>query len=229
MSAATSFDAQGRAFADGRYVRVVNYHNTPSSMADNLERELSGYASRFAAVSLEDLDRFFETGGWNKDRPGLLPVFYEGYRNNAEVAAPICDQIGLVAWFFVVTSWIDAPVFEQRAFADAHSINLVEEDLASDRLAMTRADLAELAERHVVTAHTGSHVGINEIGTEEDFDREVYEPMRTILEATGRASPCFAWLWGTPWGVSVAHDDALVRAGYRYLFSNTMIQRLPHP
>lgn len=92
---------------------------------------------------------------------------------------------------------------------------------------MTRAELASLSNRHVVTAHTGSHVGIDEVVTEEDFEREVYGPMRTIRDVTGAPSPCFAWLWGLPCGVSASRDEALVGAGYRYLFSNTMIQRLP--
>lgn len=91
----------------GRYLRVVNYRNTPAGMAGQLERELAAYAQRFASVTFDDLERFFDTGTWGLERPGFLPVFYEGYRNNAEVAAPICNELGVVGWFLVAKAFID--------------------------------------------------------------------------------------------------------------------------
>lgn len=46
----------------------------------------------------------FRAGG------AFLLVFYEGYRNNAEVAAPICNELGVVGWLLVAKAFIDSPV-----------------------------------------------------------------------------------------------------------------------
>lgn len=84
-----SFAAQREQLSRGHFIRVVNYHSTPRVARDELARELAGFARDYATVTLDDLDRFFETGEWHKDKPGLIPVFYEGYRNSATVAAPL--------------------------------------------------------------------------------------------------------------------------------------------
>ena len=222
-----TFEAQTDAYRSGQLIRVVNYHNTPHSQADALERELLEYAEHFCSVSLEDLDLLFDTGEWHKSKPGFLPVFYEGYRNSATVAAPLCDKLGLTGWFPVATAFIDTPVEHQEVFARSHSIGLVEEELKGERIAMTWEEVRQLSERHVVTPHTASHAGLESVVDDADLEREVFEPKRRLDGVTGQSSPAFVWLHGTSYGRSQFHDDAVVAAGYRYQLSNTMIQRLP--
>lgn len=219
-------DFQRGHYAAGRYIRVLNYHSTPAGGGPGLERELEHLAERFDPVALEDLDRLFDTGRWGKSRPGVLPVFYEGYRNNAEVAAPILDRVGLTGWFMVVTGFVDCPVEHQEAFARSHWIGLVDEDLRGERLAMTWDDVADLSRRHVVTPHTASHEGLDTLTTPADLWREVAEPKARMDAVTGRSAPAFTWLHGSSYGRSPTHDAAVRAAGYRYLFSNTMIQRI---
>ncbi len=45
--------------------------------------------------------------------PVFYPVFYEGYRNSIEVAAEVCDELGLTG-VFVCTGFVDCPVAEQE-------------------------------------------------------------------------------------------------------------------
>ncbi|MFF6888501.1 polysaccharide deacetylase family protein [Streptomyces sp. NPDC012421] len=220
------FDQYTTALDEGRHLRVVNYHNTPHATADHLRAELTAYAAAFTSVTLEDLDRYFTTGAWHLDRPGFIPVFYEGYLNNATVAAPICDDLGITAWFPVITAFIDCPVAEQRAFADAHDIDLVEEERSLERIAMTWDQVAELSERHVITPHTATHEQVAKIVTPEDFEREIVAPRAAVERATGREAPAFVALYGTPHGGSPDHDRAIRDAGYRYHISNTAIQRI---
>ncbi|MFN8193737.1 MAG: polysaccharide deacetylase family protein [Nocardioidaceae bacterium] len=215
------------AFARGELIRVVNYHSTPAGGREALERELADYAEAFSPVTFADLDQLFETGEWHKDKPGVLPVFYEGYRNSHSVAAPAAEKAGLTAWFPVATAFLSTPVEHQEAFARAHWIYLVEEDLQGDRIAMTWEELAELAERHEVFPHTASHQGFDTVFDDHELEREVIEPKRLMEQAIGRPARAFAWLHGSPFGRSPRHDDAILRAGYDYVFSNTMIQRLP--
>ncbi|MFT4083745.1 MAG: polysaccharide deacetylase family protein [Nocardioides sp.] len=230
MTAATalSYSAHHDAVAGGRFIRVVNYHNTPHASRDALCQELRTFGTRFDSIGLDELDRFFETGSWGTDRPGFLPVFYEGYRNSAEVAGPVCDELGITGWFPVCTGFVDSPVPEQEAYARSHHIGLVAEDLANrgQRLAMTWEEITDLSRRHVVTPHTASHYGINDVATDEELEREIVEPKRLMDAVTGQSAPAFVWLHGTPWGMSARHDDAVRAAGYRYLISNTMIHRI---
>jgi peptidoglycan/xylan/chitin deacetylase (PgdA/CDA1 family) len=214
------------ALREGRYIRVVNYHNTPAANIDQLRTELSDWGRRFAPVGVDDLDRLIETGVWDGGRPPLIPVFYEGYRNNYEVAAPVCAAVGLTGWFFVITGFVDTPPARQVAYARARAIGLVDEEQQRDRIAMTWEEVAEVAEHHVVNAHTANHASLRSVRTADDVGREVGEPTVAVADATGRRSAAHAWLYGTGLGVSTEHDVALRNAGYRWCFSNTAIGNL---
>ncbi|MEU6107502.1 polysaccharide deacetylase family protein [Streptomyces albidoflavus] len=212
----------------GRFLRVMNYHNTPPGMREELVAELRALAADYAIVTPDDLERFTRTGVWHHDRPGLLVAVYEGYRDNYDVAAAACDEAGVVGWFFVCTAFMDTPADRQYDFALDHRIKLVEENPRGERIAMNWEEAADLHRRgHVVTPHTASHELAERVVTEEDVEREVAGPRRLVTAATGAEAACTAWLAGTHFTGRTTADRALVAAGYRYLFSNTMVQRLP--
>jgi len=221
-----TLSAHRDAIARGDFLRVVNYHNTPASSAKELRVELERYLETHRPLSFDEIDLAFETGRWADPRPAFVPVFYEGYRNSATVAAPICDELGITAWFPVCTGFVDCPVGEQEAFARSHFIGLVPEEMTGERIAMSWDEIADLAQRHVVFPHTASHYGIADVATDEEFDREIAEPKRRMDAATGRSAPAFVWLHGSAWGMSPRHDEAVRAAGYRYLVSNTMVHRI---
>lgn len=212
------------ALRAGNFVRVVNYHNTADRK--HLLRDLTSILERYVPITLADLDAYVQTGAWHQGGPGFIPVFYEGYRNNYEVAAPVCEELGIEAFFFICTAFVDTPVEQQEAFARSHSIDLVPSEYGRDRLAMTWEEVKELSLKHTVTPHTASHAGIADIWTPSDLRREIVEPKRKMDTVTGQDSPAMAFLWGTPLGGSEPHEQAVREAGYRYLFSNTAVQVL---
>ena len=214
------------ALVQGRYVRVLNFHNTDASGRDDLYRQLLRLSTANAVITLAELDQFHATGRWTDPRPAFLPVFYEGYRNNYDVAGSVCDELGITAWFFVCTGFVDCPPAEQEQFARSHWIDLLPAEHGRDRLAMTWDEVCDLSLRHVVTPHTASHDGIADIVTDDDLQREIIDPKRRMDAMTGQDSPAMAFLMGSPYGRSARHDAAVRAAGYRYFFSNTMIQRL---
>ena len=59
-----SFGQHAAALAGGRFLRVINYHNTPAGSEEQLERELSAYLAAYDPVGVDDLDAFFDTGRW---------------------------------------------------------------------------------------------------------------------------------------------------------------------
>ena len=177
-------------------------------------------------VEPADLDRLFEMVRWDRSRPGFIPVFYDGYLNNATVAAPVCDELGITAWFFPPTAFLSVAPAEQAGYADAHDITLVDEERDQPSLAMSWEDLEAISRRHVVAAHTANHSQARHIVTVEDVEREVLEPVRRIEEVTGTRPPAFAWLYGTPFDPSSVAGRAVLDAGIRYAVSNTAYQRI---
>ena len=217
---------QRAAFASGAFLRVVNWHNTPQSERSTLRAELAWYAERHDPVLPQDLDRLFETGHWGRAKPGFIPVFYDGYLNHATVAAPVCDELGITAWFFPPTGFLSVEPARQREYANSHDIDLVAEERDQPALAMTWDDLAVIPRRHVVCAHTANHVQAKAIVSAEDVEREVLEPVRQITALTGTRPPAFAWFFGSPFDPSSVAGDAVLAAGIRYAVSNTAYQRI---
>ncbi|WP_295695160.1 polysaccharide deacetylase family protein [Lapillicoccus sp.] len=216
---------QRAAFGSGAFLRVVNWHNTPDARRGDLRAQLSGYLDHYHPVQPDDLDRFFETGRWLLDRPGFIPAFYDGYRNNVTVAAPVCEELGISAWFFPPTGLLDVPPEDQRAYATAHDVTLLPEEPHAPWW-MTWDDLAQIGRRHVVAAHTATHAAARDITTPEDVEREIRQPVRQLTQLTGRVPPAFAFLYGTPPMRGTLAGDAVLACGVRYATTNTAYLRI---
>jgi hypothetical protein len=221
-----SFPQHAAALEAGRHLRVVNYHNTPASLEDELEADLRAYLGAYDPVTPGDLDVFLDTGRWPLERPGFVAAFYDGYRNHATVAGPVCDRLGLTAWFLPPTGFLATPPAEQHAFADAHDMWVLDEELDQDRLAMSFDELAGLAERHVVIAHTATHAAAHLTVAAGDLHREVVAPREDLERVTGRAPLGMVWRLGAPYDPEHVTGRAIRDAGYRFVISNTAIQRI---
>ncbi|WP_162308262.1 polysaccharide deacetylase family protein [Segeticoccus rhizosphaerae] len=221
-----TLDYQREAFNAGKVLRLVNWHNTPQSQRAVLKAELGWYLDRYHPLLPEDLDRFIETGRWHLPKPGFIPVFYDSYLNNATVAAPVCDELGLTAWFFPITGILDVPPEEQTAYAEANHFTILAEEREQDRVAMNWDDLAVIAQKHVIAAHTAHHASAAAIVTPEDVEREITTPIRQIEDLTGVKPPAFAFLYGTPPDPDTAAGSAVLASGVRYATTNTSYLRI---
>ncbi|SCX58042.1 hypothetical protein SAMN03159343_3699 [Klenkia marina] len=228
---AAARDAEAARVVDavlhGRHLRVVNWHNTPASHSAELRRELAWYADRFSPVTEADLHAALDTGRWADARPGVVPAFFDGFASAAQVAAPLCEELGLVGWFYPPTEFLDCPPGEQRAFAAEHDLGVLDEDLAGDApLAMTWDALADLATRHVVCGHSATHASSASVRTPADVERQVTRPLARLTEAIGRRPAGWAWLGGTPFDPTAPGDGAVAAAGIRLWTSNAALERL---
>ena len=223
-----------RAFAEGRYVRAVNFHTTPPRLAPVYEGQLARLAERFVSVTPDDLVHLATTGEWPHERPGVLLNFFDGHRHSYEVAAPILDRLGFVGWFFLVSAWIGAPPRDQRAFADEHLLHLPHDrrDRPSDgRLALSPDEARDLARRgHVVASHTHRHTTASpEFAPDLSpgaLARELAGSKRILEDLTGAPVRALAWREGTPLGADGRADGALASAGYELLLANHAVQRV---
>lgn len=213
------------AFVAGRLLRVVNYHDTPGSRAEEFRRDLHWYAERFAPVRAADVHAFCATGRWpDASRPGIVPAFYDGFASAVQVALPALEEVGLVGWFYPPTDFLDVPPERQRDFARAHEYGVLEHP--PGRLAMTWEELTELSHRHEVCAHSATHAASADVGSPERVVSEVLEPVRRLTAAIGRPPASWAWLGGTDHDPQRPGDVALTGTGVRLWTSNTALRRL---
>ena len=136
-------------------LRVVNYHLTPASRADQYDREFAALAAKYAAVREDDLQAYLTSGVWPMGRDGVLPVFYNGYRNNYDVARPLLEKHGLVGWFMAVPGYTECPNAEQDSFAASHTLATVQDEYEDGRSALSWDELRALDGPHVVASHAG--------------------------------------------------------------------------
>ncbi len=219
--------------AGGPLVRAINFHNTPRALAAEVWRQLSEAGEWFEAVGEEDLDALLSgrPGRFTEPplaKPSLIPVFYEGYRNNYDVALPMLERAGLCGWFFVPTAFIDTPVAKQYAFARTHYIGLTGEDYPGKRCAMSWDELREVVARgHVVACHTATHFPITDIRNPEEAQRELVDSRRRLEDELGCEVKTLAGLLGTSYGEDPRSDAFVREAGYQLVVSNAKIQRIP--
>jgi peptidoglycan/xylan/chitin deacetylase (PgdA/CDA1 family) len=215
-------------FATRPLIRAVNFHNTSRAAADQYERQIEGYSRSFSSVNAKELEDYLTTGEWHKPKPGLIVSVFEGYRNSYEVLVPILERYGFIAWFFMITSFINAPVADQLNYAEHHDIDMLTHEYPDGRYALTWAQLRELDKKHVIASHTRSHTLLTSlppdvqrqevIGSQEDFKKELGHPVRAFVSLTGPA-----------YGENAAIDHLIDEAGYGIVFSNYRIQRIRPP
>jgi peptidoglycan/xylan/chitin deacetylase (PgdA/CDA1 family) len=218
------FASLKRGLSVGQYIRTVNFHNTPAYRAKEYKQQLEHYARHFSSVTEADLELFLTTGQWHKTKPGLILVFYNGYRNNFEVMKPLLEHYGFVGWFFVASEFVNTPSHLQKRFALEHSIR-VADDYEDARVALSWDEVRELDKSHVVASHTRTHsrIGLDSVA---DLEREIVGSQRDFERELGHSVKAFAWLFGSEYGVHAEADKFLHVASYRYLFSNFKIQKL---
>lgn len=102
--------------------RTVNYHNTLAKDRLPIRDQLTRLAARFQTIALHEPAALHELAAlvagepWSHPRPPLLLVFYEGFRNHIDVAAPLLAELGLKGIFCLIPGFNDAPSATQFAF-----------------------------------------------------------------------------------------------------------------
>lgn len=206
-------------------VRAINFHNTPRTRAGEYERQVEQYARRFSPVREDDLDRYLQTGRWGQTKPGLIVALYEGYRNHYDVMVPILERHGFVAWFFVITGFVNAPVPGQVAFGREHDITPIPDEYPDGRIALTWEELRRLDGRHVIASHARSHTRLSSLDAVA-MESEVIGSQRDFEHHLGHRVRAFVSYAGPAYGEFAPADRLMDQAGYQFVFSNLRIQRL---
>jgi hypothetical protein len=220
-----TFNSLQQGLRQGTYLRAINFHNTPAYRVEAYEQQLEFCQHYFSAVTEEDLERFLSAGQWHKDKPGLIPAFYNGYRNNFDVMKPLLERYGFVGWFFVPSEFVSTPPRLQKAFALEHTMRVVENEYEDGRVALSWDEVRELEGHHIIASHTKTHSRIS-LDVSQDLELEIVGSQRDFERELGHSVKSFAWLFGSEYRVHPEADKYLHQAGYRFLFSNFKIQKL---
>lgn len=216
-----------RYLVNNSYLRVVNYHNTNPADIQRFEAEIKYYSEHFVPVSLQDLTTFFETKKWPYDKPGLIPAIFEGFRNHYDIILPILDKYQFRAWFYLPSFFMDVPVEEQIAFSETHDLTVTDQAMYPDkRVALNWDEVREIAKRHEICCHSGSHFEITKETPDEDMYREIVESKKRLEEEIGREIEVFCWLYGEEYNYNVRAHKYLKEAGYKYVVSNLKIEKI---
>lgn len=224
--AAETVAALSAGYAQGRALNILNYHSTPRACRDEYRRQLEACASRFSSFDQTKLDDWF-AGTYVAEKPPLIPVLFEGFRDNYDVILPIVEEFGFRAWFFVPSHFLNVPIAEQRSFAKAHTLHYPCDDYPGDRIVMSWAEARDAADRgHVFACHSRTHAEVDPETADDVLHSEIIEAKREMDEGLNRSVEIFCWLHGAEVGVNPRADAMLRKAGYRFLFSNFKLQKL---
>jgi peptidoglycan/xylan/chitin deacetylase (PgdA/CDA1 family) len=213
--------------AAGRVLRVVNFHATPRYRAEEYRRQFAAYARLFEPITFQNFDRAFD-GTWPHAKPGLMPVLFEGFRDNVDVLLPILEEHGFKGWFFIPSAFPAMGPKVQRSFAKAHRLHLPAKDEYPDqRVAMTWDEAKDLANRgHGFACHSRTHFRLEPDTPDDVLWDEIHTAANEMRAGIGWPVEIFCWLHGAEAGVNPRADAMLVEAGFRYLVSNFKVQRL---
>ena len=210
------------------WLRCVNLHHTSPQRAGELERLLAGLARLFSPVSAEDLETLMQTGHWRKEKPGVLLAFFNGYRDNYDVAFRLLERFHLIGWFFVVTDFVALPPEEQLGFAKSHRFSVEHAVPVDLRIALSWDELREMSGHHIICSHTASHSTALDVNTPSSIlEHEILGSARAIQNAIGQPPRAFCWLRGEPYQSCTVAHPYLQKAGYMFLFGSRRIELLP--
>lgn len=182
-----------------------------SAEVPRFRRTLAMLRDRFEFVSFSQAVDL-ATGTERFDGRALAFSFDDGFRDNYELVAPVLDEFGTRACFFVTTNFIGCDDKYRRDFLTRRAF------VNEDRYPMTWEMLRHLhAEGFEIGAHTADHVDLGKCDLPNALI-QIGESKRAIEKEVGSACEWFAW----PYGLQQHFPSSLqpqVSSMFRMLFS----------
>lgn len=198
-------------------VAVLNYHSVggvapgsqPIASFRDQVKWLADHAREFCLGSLNAAGRLSSQPGVTR----VLLTFDDGYRDNAEIVAPILREFGAHAVFFISSAFVDGDRTVTSAFKNYSSLQ-----------GMTWDQVGALIEGgNEIGLHGHRHVSygrLSEAEAEEDLERA----HELIKARTGCACESFAYPFGQPRDQKESLKRVFRKLGLRHVFT-TMNRR----
>jgi len=183
--------------------RIVMYHEVPSDTAEQFTQHLAYFARAYTVVSL---DRLVETLSCGGEVDNCLAItFDDGFKDNVDTAAPLLQEFGLTACFFVATQFVSLDSINR----DRYRLFCSEGLQRSDQLpAMSWNDLGFLVKKgFTIGSHSRLHPNLASLSLIEAL-WEIKGSRIDIENHLGVSPIHFAW----PFGKSCHFGETLKRA-----------------
>lgn len=208
----------------GRAIHLINYHATPSTRRDEYRRQIAACAGRFRSLGDVGTDGLMDPG---PGLPVLVPILFEGFRDNYDVILPILEEFGFAGWFFIPSHFPNVAPARQRIFAARHSLHYGPDEYPGDRIAVTWDELRDARARgHFMACHSRNHTALHPDTPDAVLRDEIVTAKAEMEAGLGDPVDTFCYLHGAEYGLNPRADALLIASGYRYLFSNFRLQRL---
>lgn len=230
LTHALRLDSAGMALQTApshQFIRAVNYHDVPPSLASQFEAQLEWYRHRFVIADRADLESLL-AGRWPHKRPGVILTFDDGLRSHADVVARVLDRYGVTGWFMVPGEFVGTPAHQQRSYAMEHHIGHSGHEYEDERIALSWSDVRRLSVNHEICCHTWSHRRLGSDVPPDEVDYEVREARQLLESHLDRGVDIFAWVGGEEGSYSSVAADAIRRAGFRLSFMTNNLPIRPH-
>jgi peptidoglycan/xylan/chitin deacetylase (PgdA/CDA1 family) len=193
----------------GERAVILGFHRVNDDYTDELTYGVEAFRrvctlakEHFRVVPLQEIVMRLERG-----RPvkGLLAItFDDGYLDNYQYAAPILEELGLPATFFVVSRFIET---EHLAWWD--------KKLHTPPKWMSWDQVRDLNRRGFsIGAHTSTHVNLGEVRGEE-AKREITLCRDELMARVPCNVEMFAYPYGQPNNLLEENRELIRQAGYR--------------
>ncbi len=208
------FAAQ-RALWGNAFIRVVNYHRTPSAQAGNFERQLAFFARHYTPATPDDLDACI-AGAWRPRKPGIILTFDDGFRSNHDVGMKLLEKHGFRGWFFLPLRFIAAT----REEAD---FNFAQPGARGAEPRLSWPECRDMAARgHIIGCHTRSNLRLKDGLPAAIIEGETGQARLELGEVLGREAKDFCWVGGEVWSYGREAFAAIPRGGYARAFMTNM-------
>ena len=194
-------------------VHILNGHRTENeSEPETFCQLLNALSSNVSFIRIEDAVKMI-INQEHPDKPLVAFTFDDGFMDGYNVFAPVLEEFGVNAMFFVNPNYVEGDDAYIRNFDD-HVV------LTQGKQPMRWKHLKDLSDRgHIVAAHTMDHYMINTDNTEV-LEYQI-ESCKDIIEKNiGKACDYFAFPYGRLEQANQKSIDIACRH-YKYVFSQS--------
>lgn len=196
-------------YASVNHVRIVYYHFVFGDERERFAEHLRFYRDHYQIISYSEAIERIRRG--QVDDRYLAISFDDGFKNNVEVAAPILEQFGIRAIFFVVARFIKfGPGQEKELTAFSRSRFIGHYPLRN----MSQDDLRRLITAgHEIGSHTLSHARLSALQAAE-AEQEIAASKDVIEEMAWAPVRHFSFPYGLAAYFPPYCREYVERAGY---------------
>lgn len=210
----------GNFATPSNYVHIINGHRA-SKMPPN-EEDYKAYKEKLLYLrkhcDFVNIDEAITLINEHKNvqRPTIAFTFDDGYSDCYTHIAPILEEFGVNAVFFINPHFADAAEGNE----DYIKYFTTHVTMSPGKRPMSWAQIKDLQNRgFIIGAHTLDHYMVNQ-GSRQELLRQIVDCKKVIEEKLGKTCDYFAWPYGK---ISQTNEEAVDIAlnTYKYVFSQS--------